>query len=309
MTMSINIIKYHNQSFKSEKDMEGIRNALAKEHYQQISIKTPEEIEKLKVSGGICASILDDISPHVKPGTTIKKLNDLIQDLIYNKYDAEIDKLVIDGEKSSANRIFACFGLNNIIGNAEPNDTPLQIGDIFGIDISVKKDGWCGDTRKSWIIGDEASPITWNLFTTSHIAMWLAISMVRDGVKVETIANAVEEYANKQGLSMIKLPVTVGHSIGRSKMDGWLIPLYNNPINKGRILKKGMVIAIEAFMSAGSGEAALLDNDLGTAVTKDDAIACYWEHTVVVTENGCEILDLRSGEKTNWANIFMEKTP
>jgi len=182
----------------------------------------------------------------------------------------------------------------------------LQIGDIFGIDISIKKNGWCGDTRKSWIIGDEASPTTMNLFTVSHNAMWLAISMVRDGATVETIANAVEVYANKHGLSMLKLPVTTGHSLGMKHMDGWLLPLYKNPINKGRILKKGMVITIETFMSAGTGGAELLNNDLGTGITKDGAFACYWEHAIAVTEDGCEILDLRSGEKASWVSAILK---
>ena len=101
---------------------------------------------------------------------------------------------------------------------------------------------------------------------------------------------------------MLKLPITAGHSLGNRHMDGWLIPLYNTPINKGRILKKGMVITIETFMSAGNGDAGLLNNELGSAVTKDNSFACYWEHAVAVKENGCEILDLRAGENTNWIN-------
>jgi methionyl aminopeptidase len=307
MEMSKNLIKYDGVSFKSSAEIEKIRNALAKEHYQQIPIKTPEEIEKLKVSGGICARILDEISPYVKPGATKKQLNDLIQDLICNKYDAEVDRLETDAETSASDRISACFGHNNIIVNAEPDDNPLQIGDIFGIDISIRKNGWCGDTRKSWIIGDEASPTVLNLFTVSQNAMWLAISMIRDGVKVEKIANAVEEYANKHGISMLKLPIMAGHSLGKRHIDGWLIPLFNTPINKERVLKKGMVITIETFMSTGNGEAGILNNDLTSAVTTDDAYACYWEHAVAVTEKGCEILDLRSGEQASWADLFSKK--
>ena len=89
--------------------------------------------------------------------------------------------------------------------------------------------------------------------------MWLAISMIRDGVKVESIANAVEEYANKHGVSMIKSPVIfAGHSLGKRHMDGWIVPLYKSEINKDRVLKTGMVITIETFMSAGIGELSLL---------------------------------------------------
>lgn len=294
--MTGNILKHDGVPFKAEADLERIRNMLAKEHYQQIPIKTSDEINQLKIAGGICAKILDEISPFVKPGATKRELNDMIQELICNKYNAEVDRLETDAETSASDRISACFGHNNVIINAEPDNEPLQVGDIFGIDIGIKKNGWCGDTRKSWIIGEEASPSTLNLFSVSQNAMWLAIGMVRDGVTVESIANAVEAYANKHGVSMLKLPVTLGHSLGQRHMDGWLIPLYKTEVNKGRVLKTGMVITIETFMSAGSGEAELLDNDLGSGVTKDNAYACYWEHAVAVTDAGCEILDLRSGE-------------
>jgi methionyl aminopeptidase len=298
--MSNNILK-HNAAFKKPAEIEKISQFLAQPTYQQIPIKTPEEIKQLKVSGGICAKILDEISPFVKPGATKRQLNDQIEDLIHDKYSAEVDRLEADAQHSASDRIAACFGHNNIIANAEPDHQPLQIGDIFGIDISIRKNGWCGDTRKSWLIGNEAAPSTLNLFTVSQNAMWLAIGMVRDGAKVETIAKAVESYANQHGTSMLKLPITAGHSLGQKHMDGWLIPLYETELNKGRVLKTGMVITIETFMSAGNGDAGLLDNDLGTAVTRDNAYTCYWEHAIAVTDTGCEILDLRAGEDASWA--------
>lgn len=286
--------------FKTKKEIDKISYYLASEKFQQIPIKTPAEIAKLKISGGICANILDEISPHVKPGATKKQLNNIIHKLIHNKYDAEVDRLMTDAKTDASCHISACFGINNIIVNAAPDDTPLKTGDLFGIDVSIRKNGWCGDTRKSWLVGDEASPTALSLFAVSNQAMWLAIGMVKDGMKIETIANAVEAYANNHGFSMIKLPITSGHSLGKLHMDGWLIPLYNNPINKGRILKKGMVITIETFMTAGNGDACLLNDETGSAITKDGALACYWEHAVAVTETGCEILDLRAGEKESW---------
>lgn len=301
--MKPNIIQY-NVPFKTDEAVDKIRHALTKQHYQQIPIKTPEEIAKLKVAGSICANILDEVSPFIKPGATKRQLNDMIQDLICNKHAAAVDRLETDAETSASDRIAACFGHNNIIVNAEPDDEPLKMGDVFGIDISIRKNGWCGDTRKSWIVGDEASPSTLNLFTVSQNAMWLAISMIKDGAKVADIANTVEDYANQRGVSLLKLPITAGHSLGKVHMDGWLIPLYHNEINRGRILKTGMVITVETFMSAGSGEAALLDNDLGSGVTKDNSYACYWEHAVAVTDSGCEILDLRKDENPNWVNDF-----
>ena len=103
---------------------------------------------------------------------------------------------------------------------------------------------------------------------------------------------------------MLKLPITAGHSLGQAHMDGWIIPLYDSKINEDRILKTGMVITIETFMSAGSSDAYIIDNAVGTAITKDGSPACYWEHAVAVTETGCEILDLRKEEKSEWSKLL-----
>ena len=298
-----NIIDYK-ASFKTQEEELAISKIIEKPQYQRIPIKTPEEIAKLKTAGDICADILDEVSPLIKPGVTKRELNELIHKLICEKHTAEVDRLETDAETSASDRISACFGHNNIIVNAEPDDMPLQDGDIFGIDISIRKNGWCGDTRKSWIVGDDPDPVTLNLYTVSQNAMWLAIGMIKNGVKFSDIAKTVEEYANKHGAQMIKLPITAGHSLGKRHMDGWMLPLYKTPLNEGRILKTGMVITIETFMSAGTGEAAIIDNDLTSAVTTDDAYACYWEHAVAVTDDGCEILDLRSSEKPEWSNLI-----
>lgn len=298
-------LKYRNIKVKTQAELDKISQYLAGDRFQQIPIKTPNEIEKLKISGGICAKILDEVSLYVKPGATKKQLNEIIEKLICVKYLAEVDRLMTDAQTDASSRISACFGLNDIIVNASPDDTPLKNGDLFGIDISIRKDGWCGDTRKSWIIGEEASPVTMSLFAASHQAMWLVISLVKHGARLDMIANAVETYAKKHGFSMLKLPITAGHSLGRMHMDGWLVPLYNTPLNKDRVLEKGMVITIETFMSAGNGEAYILNDENGSAITKDGAVACYWEHAVAVTESGCDILDLRAEEKTDWAQSLL----
>lgn len=290
-------------SVRPKETVDKVSSFLSGERFQQIPIKTPEEIEKLKIAGHVCAQILDEISPYVKVGVTRKELNDIILDLIRNKHHAEVDRLVSDAQTDAGARISACFGHNNIIVNAEPDNEILKSGDIFGIDISVKKNGWCGDTRKTWLVGEETSPTILSLYAASYQAMWLAISMVKDGVKVSDIAKAVESYANQNGFSMIKLPITCGHSLGQAHMDGWLIPLYDSKINEGRVLKEGMVITIETFMSAGTSEGYILDNAVGSAITKDGSPACYWEHAVAVTKTGCEILDLRAEERAQWSNF------
>jgi hypothetical protein len=151
--------------------------------------------------------------------------------------------------------------------------------------------------RKNWLSAPFHLYMSWN-------PMWLAISLVKHGAQLDMIANNVETYAKSQGFSMLKLPITAGHSLGHMHMDGWLVPLYKTPLNQGRVLKTGMVITIETFMSAGNGEAYILNDESGSAITKDGSVACYWEHAVAVTETGCEILDLRADEKASWVELI-----
>lgn len=286
---------------KTQEEIRRLSDYLSQGRFLLMPIKTPDEIEKLKISGGICAKILDEISPFVVPGVTLKELDDKINKLICVKYLAEVDRLMPDAKTNVSSRISACFGLNHVIANAVPDNTKLNDGDLFGIDISIRKNGYCGDTRKSWLVGEEASPVARNLFSASNYAMWLAMSLIKPGESLENIAAAVEKYAKNHGFSMIDLPIAAGHSLGKMHMDGWIIPLHNKAgVNKGRILEKGMVFTIETFMSAGDGTADIQNNSIGSVVTRDNTLACYWEHAVAVTENGCEILDLRSEEKSAW---------
>lgn len=296
--------KFATITVKTQQEINQISDYLSKGRFLSMPIKTADEIEKLKISGGICAKILDEISSHVKPGVTINKLDAIIHELICVKYVSEVDRLLPDAKTNLSSRISACFGLNNIIANATPDNTKLKEGDLFGIDISIRKNGWCGDTRKSWLIGEEASPVARSLFAVSNYAMWLAISMVKPGESLEKIAGTVEKYAGKNGFSMINLPIAAGHSLGKMHMDGWIIPFHNKTgVNKGRILKKGMVFTVETFMSAGDGNADIQNNSVGSVVTRDNTLACYWEHAIAVTETGCEILDLRAEEKEIWKQL------
>lgn len=263
--------------------------------YNLISIKTPEEIDKMREAGRIAAQVLVELTPHIKPGVTKSQLNKIAYDLIVVKYKAEIDREDLEGN-DYASYAAVSFGHNEIIFNGEVDDHPLQVGDIIGVDISIKKDGWCGDTQRMWIVGDETSAVARKLLAVGYEAMWLGISLVRPGAHLDEIAAAVQNHVEKHGFSMIKVLSATGHSIGRVHADGWLIPFYKNPINSGRVLKKGMVITIEPFICVGQGESIRMNNSMRTAVTKDKSLACYWEHVVAVTDTGCEVLDLRPGE-------------
>ncbi|WP_405164809.1 methionyl aminopeptidase [Nocardia sp. NBC_01499] len=263
--------------------------------YNAISVKTPDEIAMLRIAGGISARVLEELTPHIKPGVTSMQINDIAHDLIVNKYGAEIDREDLSGYDSSE---FAAVSIahNEIAFSGEPSEIPLRNGDLFGIDVSLKKDGWCGDTQRMWIIGDETSAQARLLAAVGYQAMCLGISLVRPGAELQTIAKQVQAYVESYGFSMLRVASATGHSIGQIHADGWLIPYYEDPRNNGRILKKGMVITVEPFICAGNGEGVRLSNVTQSAASADGSLTVYWEHVVAVTDTGCEVLDLREGE-------------
>lgn len=257
-------------------------------------IKTEDEIEKMRITGQICVKIFETLSEYIKPGITTRKLDTITHDLIINKYGAEFDRTDLEGFDYNEDQCIF-YNRNNIIGRGEVNDDPLKLGDIFGIDLSFRKNGYCGDTQKMWIVGDETSALARRLFAVAYQAMWIGINHVKPGVHLGTIAHAVESYVQAQGFQMVKVPGLTGHAIGKVHCEGLLIPFYGQP-GTGHVLKKGMTITIEPFICAGTGEGVILPNAIRTAVTKDHSLAGYWEHVVAVTDTGCEVLDLRPGE-------------
>lgn len=263
--------------------------------YNVIPIKTRAEIAMLRAAGQISAQILEHMTPHIQPGVTKKQLNKIAHDLIVHKYEAEIDREDLTGYDSSE---FASvsFSHNEIAFNGEATDIPLKKGDIFGIDVSIKMEGWCGDTSRQWIVGDDASSEARMLVAVAYNAMCLGISLVRPGARVQDMAVTVQKYVESMGFNMLKVASGTGHSIGQVHADGWHIPFYHDLRNEGRVLEEGMVITIEPFLCAGAPDGIRLPNVTKTAATADGRPACYWEHVVAVTKDGCEILDLREGE-------------
>lgn len=263
--------------------------------YNKISIKTPDQIAMLREAGRIAARVLQDLTPHVKASVTSKRINDIAYDLIVNKYGADVDREDLSGYDSSR---YACISIahNEIAFSGEPSDIPLKQGDLFGVDVSLKKEGWCGDTQRMWIVGDETSAKARLLVAVGYQAMCLAISLVRPGAELQVNAERVQAYVESYGFSMLRVDSAMSHSIGQVHADGWLIPYYKDDRNAGRVLEKGMVMSVEPFICAGTGAGVRLANLTKSAVTADNSLAVYWEHIVAVTDTGCEVLDLRDGE-------------
>lgn len=146
-----------------------------------------------------------------------------------------------------------------------------------------------------WIVGGDTSRLARRLLAVAYDCMWIGINHVKPGVRLGTIAHAVQSYVESQNFNMVKCPGLTGHSIGQSHCEGLFVPFYGQP-NTGHVLEEGMIITIEPFICAGTGEAEVLPIALRSVQTKDHSLAAFWEHVVAVTKDGCEILDLRPGE-------------
>ncbi len=256
-------------------------------------IRTPEQIEKMREAGRISAETLNLLGEQIKPGITTKELDILALKYI-QQYGAELDREDLEGYNYGEDQA-VFFTLNNIVARGMATDIPLKAGDILGIDLSLKKEGWCGDTQKMWIVGGDTSSLARRLLSVAYDCMWVGINAVKPGVHIGSIANKVQKYVESHSFNMVKIEGLTGHSIGQRHCEGLLIPFYGQP-NTGHILEEGMVITIEPFICAGSGEAQLLPTELRSVKTKDNTLAAFWEHVIVVTKGGCEVLDLRPGE-------------
>lgn len=291
-------------SYMSRQQMDDIQKRFDGDAWQQMPIKSPADVAKMRAAGAIGAHVLDEVSQHIRPGVTLHDIDRLTHDLIVDKYGAEIVRLAVKTSGTGmahTDRISASYALNDIVANAPADARALRGGDLFGIDISARKDGWSCDTARRWIVGNDASPPITSLYSVSLQVMWLVIGMMKPGVALNDIGAAATAFVRRHGFRIIDTFPAVGHGIGREHNDGWFIPWHVGGINDGRVLREGMTFSVEIYLTSGSGEIVFLDNDVASLVTLDGAPASYWEHIVAVTETGCEVLDLRAGEDPGWA--------
>ncbi|MGA3248242.1 MAG: M24 family metallopeptidase [Paraburkholderia sp.] len=172
----------------------------------------------LRVAGRIAAQVLQELTPHIQPGVTSRQINYLAYDLIVNKYHAEVDREDLSGYDSSE---YACISIahNENAFSGEPNDLPLKKGDLFGVDVSIKEVGWCGDTQRMGIVGEETSSVARLLMSVGYQAMCLGISLVRPGAKVQDIARRVQAYVESFGFSMLRVPRSTESNTARATND------------------------------------------------------------------------------------------
>lgn len=247
-----------------------------------ISIKTSREIELMRVAGEIVGDTHKYLMPYLKPGITTKKIDSLARDYII-KRGAFPSCYHYDGYPANI-----CISINEEVVHGIASNRKLKEGDIVTLDICACFKGYHGDSAWTYAIGN-ISDEKKHLMKHTEEALYVGLKQVKEGAHIGDIGNAIETYALEHGLGVVK--ELVGHGVGNHLHEDPDVPNYGKK-GMGPILKKGMVIAVEPMLNAGTADIYLLDDDW-TVITADDKPSAHFEHTVVVTENGYEILTKR----------------
>lgn len=258
----------------------------------KITIKTPEEFAKMRVAGKLAADVLDMIGEYVKPGITTNALNDLCHKYITEVQNAIPAPLNYPGEVCNFPKS-VCTSVNHVVCHGIPNDKPLQNGDIVNIDVTVIKDKYHGDTSKMFYVGD-VKPFAKKLIEVTQECLYLAIRMVKPGIKLGDIGHAIQQHAEKNRYTVVR--EYCGHGIGAIFHEDPQILHYGKP-NTGIEIKEGMIFTIEPMINAGKRDVKLNKVDGWTVITKDHSLSAQWEHTMGVTKDGVEVFTLRGDEK------------
>jgi len=255
-----------------------------------IIIKTNEEIQAMRVAGRLAAEVLDYVAPFVKPGVTTGELDRLCHDYMVGVQGTVPAPLnyAPPGYRPFPKSI--CTSVNHQVCHGIPGDRVLKAGDVLNIDITVIKDGFHGDTSRMFYVG-EPSIAARRLAEITHECMWIGIDQVRPGATIGDIGHAIQRHAEGHGFSVVR--EFCGHGIGRRFHEEPQILHYGRP-GTGEPLVPGMIFTIEPMINAGRRDIRELA-DGWTIVTKDHSLSAQWEHTVLVTDAGVEVLTISDG--------------
>lgn len=251
-----------------------------------IAIKTPEEIDKMRIAGKLASEVLEMIEEHVVPGVTTEELDRICHDYIVNEQNAIPAPLNYRGFPKSI-----CTSVNHVVCHGIPGPKTLKKGDIINIDITVKKDGYHGDTSKMFFVG-EPSILAKRLVKVTQECLYLGIEMVKPGVHLGDIGAAIQKHAEAQYFSVVR--EYCGHGIGSEFHEEPQVLHYGKPGTREK-LETGMTFTIEPMINAGKRHTKLLPDEW-TVITKDRKLSAQWEHTILVTPDGCDVLTKRKEE-------------
>ncbi|MCK0537660.1 type I methionyl aminopeptidase [Alcanivorax quisquiliarum] len=252
-----------------------------------ITLKTPEQIEQMRVAGRLAGEVLEMIGEHVRPGVSTEELDRICHDYMVNTQKVVPATLGYRGFPKSI-----CTSVNQVICHGIPSEKKvLKKGDIINIDVTVIKDGWHGDTSKMFYVG-EPSVLAQRLVEVTRECMLKGIELVRPGVRLGDIGAAIQQHAEAHRFSVVR--EYCGHGIGQVFHEEPQVLHYGKP-GTGLVLEEGMVFTIEPMINAGKPQTRLLP-DGWTVVTRDHKLSAQWEHTLAVTRDGFDVLTLRKEE-------------
>jgi methionyl aminopeptidase len=255
-----------------------------------ISIKSEADVAGMRVAGRLAAEVLDVLTPHVKVGVTTEALDKIAHDHIVHEQGAVPAPLHYAPPGYTPYPKSICTSINHQVCHGIPNERPLKNGDILNIDITVIKDGWHGDTSRMFIVG-EGSIAARRLVQITYEAMWKGIVKVRPGVRLGDIGNAIQTFTESNGFSVVR--EFCGHGIGTKFHEDPQVLHYGKPGTLDE-LKAGMTFTIEPMINAGKRDIREA-GDGWTIVTRDRSLSAQWEHTVLVTDSGYEVLTISAG--------------
>lgn len=253
-----------------------------------IIFKSEAEIEKMRVAGKLAAQVLNMIEPYVVPGVTTEELDQRCHDYIVNTQQATPAPLNYRGFPKSI-----CTSVNQVVCHGIPSaDKALKEGDIINIDVTVIKDGYHGDTSKMYCVG-EVSPFAKRLIDITQECLYLGLKTSKPGARLGDIGAVIQEHAEKNHYSVVR--EYCGHGIGQQFHEDEPQVLHYGKAGTGIELQPGMTFTIEPMINLGKRHVKLL-SDGWTVVTKDRKLSAQWEHTLAITETGCEVLTKRDDE-------------
>ncbi|MBA2676470.1 type I methionyl aminopeptidase [Ramlibacter sp.] len=255
-----------------------------------ITYKDVDGIQGMRVAGQLAAEVLDYLTPFIKPGITTREIDQLAADFM-KKQGTTSATLGYQPSGYPAYPASLCTSVNHVVCHGIPNDKALKKGDIVNVDVTVIMDGWYGDTSRMFLVGD-VSIAAKRLCAVTYEAMWHGIVQVRPGVRLGDIGFAIQKFAEGSGYSVVR--EFCGHGIGQRFHEDPQVLHYGRPGTLEE-LTPGMTFTIEPMINAGRREVKEFGSDGWTIVTKDHSLSAQWEHTVLVTENGYEVLTLSAG--------------
>ena len=247
-----------------------------------VTIKSAEEQDKMRTAGRLAAEVLDMIGDYVKPGVTTDELNRICHDYITGVQDAIPAPLNYRGFPKSI-----CTSVNHVVCHGIPGERRLKLGDAINIDVTVIKDGYHGDTSRMFFVGKPGVQAK-RLAETAFDAMWLGIRELAPGKQLGDIGAAIQQYVEQHRFSVVR--EYCGHGIGRAFHEDPQVLHYGRR-GTGLELRAGMTLTVEPMVNAGKAAVRLLP-DGWTVVTKDHSLSAQWEHTILITDDGYEVLTL-----------------